>query len=72
MRKITESTLIPISLAITIVGGAGFVTFVYWQTAANAREIITLQKKTDAILDMRVDIGIIKTKVESIEKKVGP
>lgn len=69
-RSITESTLIPISLVITLLGGAFFVTYIYFQSDANAKAIEKLSAKQDVLSEMRVDIGIIKTEVESIKRKI--
>lgn len=68
-RSITESTLIPLSLVITILGGAGFITYLYFQTNANAEAIKIVAGKVDAVMEIKVDIGIIKTKVEAIERR---
>lgn len=39
VAKITETTLLPISLVLTIIGGVFWLTMIYSQTEANAKEI---------------------------------
>lgn len=42
MRKITEETLIPISMAVILLGGVAWLTTLYNQSAANAKSIEAL------------------------------
>lgn len=70
--KITESTLLPISLVITLLGGGGFVTYIYYQTVANAKELSELKVKQDMLTEIRLDISVIKTKIEAMERRTWP
>jgi len=44
MSKITENTLLPISLVITILGGASWLTAIWYDTKANAAAIIEIRQ----------------------------
>lgn len=69
--KITEKTLIPISLLTIIVGGVFWLTNIYFSTATNASEIKELkqQRKDDTILinekldKLIEDVSFIKGKL---------
>lgn len=70
MKSITESTLVPISLVISLLGGSGFITYVYFQTEANAKAILEIQGKQNSLEEIKLDIAVIKEKMEYIEKKL--
>ena len=67
LNKISESTLVPISLIFTIVGGIGYVTFVAFQGSANATAIERIEQKQEDINKIKTDIEIIKIKLENID-----
>ena len=67
--RITERTLIPISLVISILGGVGWLTKIYFETEAHGQSIVKLEQKADQILQMREDIAVIRTKVEALESR---
>lgn len=67
LKAITENTLVPLSMVISLLGGAGFVTYVYFQSDANAKAIIELKAKQDAMAVLSTDIAVIRVKVENIE-----
>lgn len=71
MKPISENTSISISLLIMILGGAGYVTFTAFQSAANANAIQELRAKQEKIDEIHEDIAVIKTKIEAIEKRLG-
>lgn len=68
--KITEQTLLPISLIITLVGGITFVSYVAFEGASNAKAIDEIQKKQETIEKIATDVAVIKTKVETIERSI--
>ncbi|HEY8272159.1 MAG TPA: hypothetical protein VIG33_14815 [Pseudobdellovibrionaceae bacterium] len=71
MKQITENTLIPISLVMTLLGGAAWLTAVWYDTKANAvsiteikseqkilaKDLVEMQKKTIE------DLATIKVKL---------
>lgn len=67
MRVLSEGTLIPISFLITLLGGSGFVTYLYFQTSANAKTIETLQGRQEISEEMRADIAVIKNDVQTMK-----
>lgn len=68
MGKITEQTLIPISLV------AGLAAVMYWlagvsiQGTATAAQLDELAKKVATIEQMKTDIEVIKSKVDDIHR----
>ena len=70
MKPIAEDAIAKISWGILAVIGAGLVSgTAYVVSLANAVEVI--KQKQVTIETMATDIAVIKTKVESIEKKLG-
>lgn len=73
MRFLTENTLIPIGLAITVIGGASiWLTNIWWQGQANAAQIERLNTKQEAylatLIEIRSDVAVIKSRLERKEK----
>lgn len=68
MSKITENTLVPVSLVLSILGGAGFVTYVYFQTSANAKAIEEIKAKQDAIAMIQTDVAVMKNDIATIKE----
>lgn len=70
LKSITENTLVPLSMVVSLLGAAGFVTYVYFQSDANAKAILELKAKQDAMAGMATDIAVIRVKVENIEQAI--
>lgn len=51
MSRITEGTLIPISLVITIIGGVIWLSVIFYKTDANADAIAELKGKQSLLED---------------------
>jgi len=70
--KFSESTLLPVSLVIAVIGGAGWLTMVYANGEANSVEIaelkITQQKFTDKVSDKLDEILERVTRIEEKRK----
>jgi hypothetical protein len=67
---LSESTLIPVSLVFSLLGGAGYVTYIAVQTSANAKTLEKLEQKQATVDKMGIDIAVILSKLEAIEKKM--
>ena len=67
--KITEGTLIPISLVIILIGGVVWLTTLYFTTQSNAAAIDKIQLKYDAISDKLDDIVIKIDRIEHLLNK---
>lgn len=69
MSKITEKTLIPLSLLAIIIGGVIWLTTMYSQGTANAESIRDIRSDNKGIqkmfLEIKEDIGIIKGILEN-------
>lgn len=50
ITKITESTLIPISFVVSLVGGVFWLTTIYSQSNANAVEITEIKSKQEVLV----------------------
>ena len=68
--KINESSFISISLMVTILGGASFVSYVAFESKSNAKAIEVIQKKQETLEVIATDIAVIKEKVGTIEKSL--
>lgn len=71
VKKITESTLIPISLVITLFGGVMWLSALWFREEANAwaiAEVKQAMKDDKAIL--REDIKIINDKLDKIMERL--
>jgi hypothetical protein len=77
VQKITENTLLPISLVITLVGGVFWLTTIYSQSNANAVEIKEMKTKQELIIQelsekqtlMLDRLARIEGRLESIQHK---
>ena len=73
MKKITEKTLLPLSLVITLSSGIFWLTKQYIQTEANAETISKVVSKQDQYVEdiqaIRLDIEIIKNEVKRISRR---
>lgn len=47
MKEITERTLVPLSLVITLVGGVSWLTTIHAQGQANAEVLVEVKNKQD-------------------------
>ncbi len=66
MNKITEATLIPLGLLGTLIGGAIWLSVIFYQGQANANDIDQLKQYQ---LEVIHKLSRIETKLESIENK---
>ena len=67
VAKITENTLIPISLVITLVGFVFWLTNIYAQTASNSETIKKIETKQDKYIE---DISQIRSDIEIIRNNL--
>lgn len=51
ISKITENTLLPISLVVVLIGGVFWLTSIYNQTVANAQDILNIQETQDIMIE---------------------
>lgn len=65
MNKITENTLIPISLVVTILGGVVWLTMIYQKVEASQHKLTQFEQAIIDIATIKNDIQYIK---ESINK----
>lgn len=63
--KLTESSYISIGLVIMLIGAAGFVTRIHFQTNANAESYKELKT------DLKSDLKDIKEELKEIKKIMG-
>lgn len=71
LRQITEATAIPISLAITIMGGVAWLTTIYNQGNANAAALTALQDDRKAKREEYVQtIGKMNDALSSIDQRL--
>lgn len=49
INKITENTLLPVSLVVILVGGVFWLTTLYNQTVSNAQDISAIETKQDLL-----------------------
>lgn len=77
MNKVTEKTLVPISLVTTIVGGVVWLTTLWYKTEANAAEIAQIKQTSTEIVKtlnenhlVIVDrLGRIETELKNLKQK---
>lgn len=73
IKSVTEKTLIPLSLVITISGGVFWLTNIYSKQEANAQELIQLKNKFESkqerIDDLLSDILQRVTRIEEAVKR---
>jgi outer membrane murein-binding lipoprotein Lpp len=70
MKTITENTLIPISLVITVAGGASWLAAIKAKVDETTTSVLKMESKIDTLAQMRTDIEVIKTKVERMEQPI--
>lgn len=72
MKQLTETTLLPISLVITIIGGVFWLTSIYNTTQSNAASIASIENKQEryieTVSEIRVELGKIKGMLEKKSK----
>lgn len=66
--KITEKTLIPLSLVITLSGGIYWFTATYFQSVANAKDIAELKSDNRGVTEI---MRSVDTRLSRIEGKLG-
>jgi hypothetical protein len=70
MKTITENSTISIALLITVIVATLALGRVLFQGEVNAKDIIEVKQKQSTIDLIQMDIAVIKTKVENIEKSL--
>jgi hypothetical protein len=73
MNFISDSTKVPLGLALAVIGGgAGWLTNIAFQTNANAKTLEVMEKKHDLYLEslqrIETDLAVVRGKVEWIER----
>jgi hypothetical protein len=68
MKAITENTVIPISLMLSLVGGIVWLTTIYNKTEAHEESLRKIESKQEAYLQ---NLEVIKVKLARIEMKLG-
>lgn len=69
MAKITKDTLIPLGLAISMIGGAaGWVTKQEMALAENSKMIVSNSKRIDSVVDK---FQVIENKLFEISERLG-
>jgi hypothetical protein len=70
-KKITENTLVPISLVITLIGGVMWLSALWWRESANAASILEIKQviKDDKAI-LREDLGRINQKLDHIIERM--
>lgn len=63
MKAFTENTKVSISLVLALLGGAAWLTTLYYQTQANADSLKRVEVKQDAYAD---DLHHIRMDIEGI------
>lgn len=74
MDKLTEKTLIPLGVALSLIGGgAAWLTKLAFQTSANAATLEQIATKqdvyTDHIAAIRQDLAVIRVEIQQIKKE---
>ena len=73
-RIINENSLVPLSLVIALLGGAGWLTMVYANGMENGRAIVEIKsdsaKAADVLMRVERDVSYIRGFIEA-EKKRG-
>jgi hypothetical protein len=74
VAKLTEHTLMPIGLAITVIGSAAvWMTTIHLATAANSERLGHLvqkeEKYSDDMASIRTDVAIIKTELRRLNSR---
>jgi hypothetical protein len=71
MKKITESTLVPISLVITLFGGVMWLSALWFREEANAQAIAEVKQVIkDDRATLRDDIKHINDKLDKIMERL--
>ncbi len=77
MNKITENTLIPVSLILVLVSGVTFFANVSFETSSNAKAIAALQEEQDVLAkelvqtqkEISVKLTEIQADIKSLKKE---
>jgi hypothetical protein len=69
--NLTENSKVSITLVITLLGGAFWLTSVYVQGQSNASEIAEVKADVKALSDMKADVAVIKADVKRLLKEEG-
>ena len=68
VREISEKTLIPVSLVVSLLGATAWLTAIHIETRAQAEQLVTLQRTVD---DYSKVMGSIDTRLARIEGRLG-
>ena len=70
MKAFLEKAKLSLPILGLILGSYGFVLGVAFKTDANQKAVEDLKRDRHVIQQMAIDVAVIKSKVEAIEKKV--
>jgi hypothetical protein len=65
LSKISESTVIPISLLITFLGGVAWLTTMAYKTDATAQEVIAIKERQEVYIDRMNEVISRLIRIES-------
>lgn len=70
LKAITETTFVPLGIVLLIIVAVKYITEIQFQTEATAAVVKVLEPKVDAIGDIRIQLKVMETKIDRIEKKL--
>jgi hypothetical protein len=71
MNKLTESTLLPLSLVLTIIGGATWMTKIYFTSEAAAAQVDKIERKYETFSDaVIIKLESINDRLARIEERL--
>lgn len=70
MRVLSERTVVPISFLIILLGGVAWLTNLAFKVDAGAESLKKMELRQSAIEEIQMDVGVIKYKIDRIEKKL--
>lgn len=76
MKSLSENTLIPIGLAVVVIGGgSAWLTKISIATAANSDALSRIETKqesyTEHLAEIRQDLAVIRQRIETMEDTHG-
>lgn len=70
MPVLSEKTVIPISFALIIIGGVGWLTNLAFKVDVAAESLKKIELRQNAIEEIKTDVAVIKSKLDRIDKKL--
>lgn len=68
MKSISESTMLPISLIITILGGVFWITSMYAETKYNTASIVKMETKLEYLQSIDRRLAIIEDQIKRLKR----